>query len=422
MIFVGGGEARDPCDHDQPGISPRRSHPCPVRRPSHRFPAADEQMACRDRESLDTGGPIASLSSTLVDEDAKVRLQAVTALTIVGGDQAVAALTTVALTDADSGVRQEAVYALGEIRTDAAIETLKHSLLDPEVRVREAAVDAFADIGGEKSALALAAALNDPDASLRVEVVDALGEIGGPTAIRLLRQASMDPHSAVRDTATELLAELSGGEKSRGCFQITPLARALRHARSSPNSTPRPWCICAASPRFPRWLARWASTSVALSSSSMTRARWSRIAVRAPLESPRLSASTTLVCSSIRGLTPMALTFWLKSLYCGERWRASHSVFTAANRALFPVDSAINSWKRRSASSLCATLCSFSSLISLTRDVSSESCSGVIRLAASAQVSDSIARRASNNSNGPKSVIPATPPFGTVAMTCTPEP
>jgi HEAT repeat protein len=203
MLFVGGGEARDPIDHQRPAV--------------HSFDDISARSAAVARVSddtvtLDAGAPIVLPDRGLIDEDAKVRLKVVTALTIDGGDQAVAALTTVALTDADPAVRQEAVYALGEMRTDAAIETLKHSLLDPEVRVREAAVDAFADVGGDKSALALATVLNDPDASLRFEVVDALGEIGGQIAIRMLRQASTDSHSAVREAAAEWLAELSAGE------------------------------------------------------------------------------------------------------------------------------------------------------------------------------------------------------------------
>lgn len=164
-----------------------------------------------DVESLDADASIAPLSVALLDGDAKVRLQAVTALTVIGGDQAAAALTTVALNDADSAVRQEAVYALGEIGGEAGIEVLKHALFDPDVSVREAAVDAFADIGGEKSALALAVVLKDADASLRAEVVDALGEIGGQAAIRLLRQAAMDEQSVVREAAADLLVELSGG-------------------------------------------------------------------------------------------------------------------------------------------------------------------------------------------------------------------
>lgn len=169
-----------------------------------------EAYGLSDVESLDADASIAPLSVALVDDDATVRLEAVTALTIVGGDQAAAALTTVALSDADSAVRQEAVYALGEIGGEEGIEVLKHALFDPDVSVREAAVDAFADIGGEKSALALAVVLKDADPALRAEVVDALGEIGGQAAIRLLRQASMDEQSVVREQAVDLLAELSG--------------------------------------------------------------------------------------------------------------------------------------------------------------------------------------------------------------------
>lgn len=186
-----------------------------------------------DVESLHADASSAPLSVALVDEDAKVRLEAVTALTIIGGDQVAAALTTVALSDTDSAVRQEAVYALGEIGTEESIEVLKHALFDPDVSVREAAVDAFADIGGEKSALALAVALNDADPLLRAEVVDALGEIGGQTSIRLLRQASMDQHNSVREEAADLLAELSG-------VAAEDFHRAAAHEFSTHISTENP--------------------------------------------------------------------------------------------------------------------------------------------------------------------------------------
>lgn len=174
-----------------------------------------------DVESLDADASIAPLIAALLDEDGKTRLAAVTALTIVGGDQAAAALTTVALSDADSAVRQEAVYALGEIGGEGGFEVLKHALFDPDLSVREAAVDAFADIGGEKSALALAVVLKDADASLRAEVVDALGEIGGHAATRLLRQAAMDEQRVVREAAADLLAELSGVAVEDGMVSTT---------------------------------------------------------------------------------------------------------------------------------------------------------------------------------------------------------
>ena len=209
MLIVAGGKSRDPVDRDKQAVHSAGDIPAKssaVARQSNDVRRAEGLL---DTESLEAGAPIAPLNTFLENQDAKVRMKAVTALTIVGGDQAAAALTTVALTDPASAVRQEAVYALGEIGTDAAIETLKHALLDPHVGVREAAVDAFADVGGEKSALSLAVALKDADPSIRAEAVDALGEIGGQTAIRLLREASTDQHSAVREQAAELLAELS---------------------------------------------------------------------------------------------------------------------------------------------------------------------------------------------------------------------
>lgn len=152
---------------------------------------------------------IAFSNPALLDERAKVRLDAVSALADAGGDQAVATLTAIALSDGDSAVREEAVDALGDIGGTTGIQGLEQALTDPDYHVREAAVEALADTGGDASALALTAALEDRNVSLREEAVDALGEIGGPTAVRLLRLAAKDEHSAVREAAAEYLAELS---------------------------------------------------------------------------------------------------------------------------------------------------------------------------------------------------------------------
>ncbi len=177
-------------------------------------PADDyaRQDAVKGLGALNADEVIVPLSLALADDDANVRLEAVSALANVGSDQATAALAAAALSDGDSSVREEAVYALGEIGGETGMQVLEQALMDPDNRVREAAVEAFADIGGDESALALAVALNDEDASLRAEAVDALGEIGGETAIRLLQQALADEQSSIREAAAEFLAELSSQE------------------------------------------------------------------------------------------------------------------------------------------------------------------------------------------------------------------
>jgi HEAT repeat protein len=232
-MLLGDDEVPDPIARQQPAaqasMNAVRGESSDARRatswmdsskpPDDGHPAPANRLS--DVESLDADASIAPLIAALVAEDVKVRLAAVTSLTIVGGDQAAAALTTVALTDADPAIRQEAVYALGEMGGEQGFEVLKHALFDPDVSVREAAVDAFADIGGEKSALALTVVLKDADASLRAEVVHALGEIGGQAATRLLRQAAMDEQRVVREAAADLLAELSGVAVEDGMVSTT---------------------------------------------------------------------------------------------------------------------------------------------------------------------------------------------------------
>ncbi len=123
------------------------------------------------------------------------------------------------------------------------------------------------------------------------------------------------------------------------------------------------------------------------------------------------------VCSSTRGVTPAAWALALSDCVWGERARASHSIWTAVTMALFWVAVAISMWNRRSASSDITTSRLFSACISAISSCNSSSCSSEISTAASAQVSPSMARRASSSSNGPTSISPAWPPRGRRAVT-----
>ena len=165
----------------------------------------------RHSAALTVDETIASLSLALANNDAQVRLEAVSGLTDIGNDQAAAVLAG-ALTDSDPRVREEAIYALGEIGGENAVPAIEQAFMDAEDDVRQAAIAALSDIGGDESARALAVALYDVNTSLREDAVYALGDIGGGTAIGLLQQALMDQEIAVRETAGEILAELSNQE------------------------------------------------------------------------------------------------------------------------------------------------------------------------------------------------------------------
>jgi len=109
----------------------------------------------------------------------------------------------------------------------------------------------------------------------------------------------------------------------------------------------------------------------------------------------------------IRGLTPKALTFWLRACTAATLAEASHSVFTQQTGRYFRSILAINSMEAPVRVLACATLSSFSYLISLkTREfprvVRGDRVFGGKR---SRFLIDRTSRF--NNSNGPKSVIPA---------------
>jgi beta-lactamase regulating signal transducer with metallopeptidase domain len=84
---------------------------------------------------------------TLSDADAKVREMSAWALSEMKDHRAVEALCRVLLTDPQPAVRRTAAEALGEIRSAAALASLKQALNDPEARVRAKAGWAISEIG-----------------------------------------------------------------------------------------------------------------------------------------------------------------------------------------------------------------------------------------------------------------------------------
>jgi HEAT repeats len=199
--------------------------------------ASDDPI--EEAEAIDADERLARLRVALVDANANTRLDAVSALAELTGEQTAALLTAAALHDADPSVRAEAVYALSAGGDDGrSSESLQRALLDPSPRVREAAVRAFEDIGGERSAQSLAVALKDADASVRAAAVDALSEIGGPTAARLLRTASTDENSAVREAAIEALDEAPAPSRKAADFvsRLPRQADQIRRLTDSPRA------------------------------------------------------------------------------------------------------------------------------------------------------------------------------------------
>jgi hypothetical protein len=87
-----------------------------------------------------------------ISDDPLARIDAMIALAASDEALAAAELTRIALSDPDDAVREEAVYALGEMRSAESRVALVHALCDAAEDVREAALIASADAGAERAA------------------------------------------------------------------------------------------------------------------------------------------------------------------------------------------------------------------------------------------------------------------------------
>jgi HEAT repeat protein len=131
------------------------------------------------------------------------RTAAIQALAEIRTAEAVEVLQWVAAVDHDSAT--DAVAALGEIRSPAAIAALLSLLAEPAQR--HAAGDALVRAGpGEIKEIALG--LQRPEPSVRRAVVEILARMRHPSTSQVLEGALDDPSAAVRLAAVHGLAYL----------------------------------------------------------------------------------------------------------------------------------------------------------------------------------------------------------------------
>ena len=121
------------------------------------------------------------LIELLDDSDSDVRSSAAYALGNIGSDKATNSLTK-ALEDSDWGVQFSAAYALGNIGSDKATDSLIKALDDSDSDVRSTAADALGKIGSDKATDSLIKALDDSDRNVRSTAAEALGKIGNDKA------------------------------------------------------------------------------------------------------------------------------------------------------------------------------------------------------------------------------------------------
>jgi HEAT repeat protein len=129
-----------------------------------------------DETGIGNRDALAALVVALGDADANVRVDAVSDLGLFSDTQTESLLAITAMQDPAAAVRVEALYALGSLRAEPQLATLRHALDDPDKDVRNTAVSALEELGGSASAELLRVALSDRDAAVRAAAAEALAD------------------------------------------------------------------------------------------------------------------------------------------------------------------------------------------------------------------------------------------------------
>ena len=157
-----------------------------------------------------TDEAVVHITSTLANNDARVRREAVQALAKLGGEAAGLLLVGM-LGDPDAQVRASAARAVGLLRVEKALRPLVDALeSESETEVQVAMLRALGQLGDpgpvhliEKKALG--SFLSRPPRPVRIAAYQALSEIGTPHARRLLDQALKDRDVEVREAVKAML-------------------------------------------------------------------------------------------------------------------------------------------------------------------------------------------------------------------------
>jgi HEAT repeat protein len=174
------------------------------------------------------------LVETLRTGDRTGKLDAIHALAIAGGKDAIECIEWAAVTEQDIRIRQVAVEELAQMATPdaiialirmtadrrlradciaalsrltrAKIQTVAAGLKNPQVEVRQAVVEALGRMKDPLASELLAQALEDENASVRLCAVIALGTLGSRSCERkLIELAHKDQDPFVRDTARRVV-------------------------------------------------------------------------------------------------------------------------------------------------------------------------------------------------------------------------
>jgi len=157
------------------------------------------------------------LFETLRTGDRTRKLDAIRALAIAGGKEAVESIEWAAATEQDVRVRQSAIEELAQMATPESIMALIRMTADR--RLRPDCIAALSRLTRVKIQ-AVAAGLKSPQVEVRQAVVEALGRMKHPLASELLAQALDDENAAVRLCAVAALGTLGNRSCERRLIEL----------------------------------------------------------------------------------------------------------------------------------------------------------------------------------------------------------
>lgn len=137
---------------------------------------AERRDAVRQLRRLANADAARLLSFALTDPDERVRDAASEALSIIGGDEALAVLASVGVTG-DPAARAGAAEAIALAGSDSALDYLAAAMADPDPRVRAAAVQSIAELDGHDARPFVRRALADPDETVRQQALETLEDM-----------------------------------------------------------------------------------------------------------------------------------------------------------------------------------------------------------------------------------------------------
>ncbi|GEM_PF-1253630 len=151
--------------------------------------------------------------AVLGDYDPRVRLFAIIALGDLKAKKAVPYLSQM-VRDVDPGVRRELVIALAKIGTQDCLQPLVWLMSDPDVGVRVLAIEEISRMRLDGIDAPLVKAANNPDPRIASRAIIALGNRKSDKAMEVAKAHLNDEHMSVKLASVEVIGKI-GGESER---------------------------------------------------------------------------------------------------------------------------------------------------------------------------------------------------------------